>query len=328
MRVALNGLVVGLKLWEDIHGMGVVEHRNGRRVTLGAHNEVGRSRKSVVQLTDTAASAHHAVVSWREGGWFVRDLGSRNGTLVADEPIPVGDYVFLSSGSSLMFGGGGERWTLVDDASPAARAICDASVVVAIGDGMLLPLPDAQRPEACVYLEDASGWQLEHGDELRAVSDHDEVVLASGRWRLELPPVLGGSVSTTRAVDNSVRVLDHMECRFRVSRDEEHIELTLIDDIGELPLGSRAHHELLLALARVRLRDSQQGLAPGECGWIYVDDVAKMLAIDPQNLTVTVFRARKQIAEAGVFNAAALIERRPRPRQLRIGPRRVSIESF
>lgn len=56
-------------------------------------------------------------------------------------------------------------------------------------------------------------------------------------------------------------------------------------------------------------------------GWIRQDDLLRMLRIDENHLNITVHRARSQLAKAGVADAAALIERRPQVRQLRIGVR-------
>ncbi len=61
--------------------------------------EIGRAEACQVRLDDTYASQHHARLSAREGGWFLEDLGSTNGTYLNDRrvsaPVPVqpGDVV-------------------------------------------------------------------------------------------------------------------------------------------------------------------------------------------------------------------------------------------
>jgi hypothetical protein len=45
----------------------------------------------------------------------------------------------------------------------------------------------------------------------------------------------------------------------------------------------------------------------------------------PPQLNIDVHRIRKQFAEVGVLDAANIVERRPRTRQLRIGTGRLSI---
>jgi hypothetical protein len=48
----------------------------------------------------------------------------------------------------------------------------------------------------------------------------------------------------------------------------------------------------------------------------------------PPQLNIEVFRIRRQFAAAGVVDAANIVERRPRTRQLRIGTGRVSITTL
>jgi hypothetical protein len=60
--------------WEDVRG---------RHERSFAHDfQVGRDAACDVHLDDPMTSRRHASVEYREGLWWVRDLGSRNGTLV------------------------------------------------------------------------------------------------------------------------------------------------------------------------------------------------------------------------------------------------------
>jgi hypothetical protein len=54
-------------------------------------------------------------------------------------------------------------------------------------------------------------------------------------------------------------------------------------------------------------------------GWVYQDQLLKMLATTPTQLAVDIYRARKQFSEAGVFDAVRIIERRGTTHELRIG---------
>ena len=112
-----------------------------------------------------------------------------------------------------------------------------------------------------------------------------------------------------------------------MSPDEEHVTLRASWQTGELNLGARAHHYTLLTLARLRLRDRDAGAPGGEEGWVYAQDLQRMLAVDAGKLNLDVFRARKQLARYGVLDAARLVERRPDTRQLRLGVERLSVHS-
>ncbi len=85
--------------------------------------------------------------------------------------------------------------------------------------------------------------------------------------------------------------------RFDVSLDEEHIFLTLIRGDTAFDLGERAHHYLLLTLARRRLDDIQQQVDANEQGWIELEELSQMLDLDPSHFNIQIHRARKQIAQ-------------------------------
>lgn len=48
---------------------------------------LGRAKDNSLPLEDPFASAHHALVVWREGQWHVEDLGSHNGTYLNEERL-------------------------------------------------------------------------------------------------------------------------------------------------------------------------------------------------------------------------------------------------
>jgi ABC transport system ATP-binding/permease protein len=74
-------------------GQLVVSVEGQRRSFLpGSPVVFGRGNDCQVVLADTRVSRRHAEASWRNGAWFVRDLGSANGTfregrLLATEPV-------------------------------------------------------------------------------------------------------------------------------------------------------------------------------------------------------------------------------------------------
>jgi pSer/pThr/pTyr-binding forkhead associated (FHA) protein len=64
--------------------------------------KAGRDPDATVFLDDITVSRQHAVIERRsEGGWFVRDLGSLNGTYVNGEQV---DESKLASGDLLQIG--------------------------------------------------------------------------------------------------------------------------------------------------------------------------------------------------------------------------------
>jgi len=62
--------------------------RTGARFPLkdGA-NIIGRAPGNEIRLDDQSVSRQHAEISKTESGWFVKDLGSKNGTMVNGKPV-------------------------------------------------------------------------------------------------------------------------------------------------------------------------------------------------------------------------------------------------
>ncbi len=70
----------------------LVVHRSGRwtdllRLSPDQVAVMGRSSSNQIVIRSQQASRQHAELRWDQGHWWVRDLGSRNGTLVNRQPI-------------------------------------------------------------------------------------------------------------------------------------------------------------------------------------------------------------------------------------------------
>ncbi|MEO0602569.1 MAG: FHA domain-containing protein, partial [Myxococcota bacterium] len=114
---------------------------------------------------------------------------------------------------------------------------------------------------------------------------------------------------------------------FRVSADEEYVELT-VDIGGETHrLPPRAHQYTLLVLARARLDDAPD-MPESEQGWVYTADLARQLRVTMNRLYVTLHRCRKEL-EAVVEGAErTVIEKRVTTRQVRMGWSSVAVGSL
>jgi len=54
----------------------------GTAFPLQPVTSIGRSPSNTILVPDTYASAQHALLTWREGQWWLEDLDSRNGALL------------------------------------------------------------------------------------------------------------------------------------------------------------------------------------------------------------------------------------------------------
>jgi hypothetical protein len=58
----------------------------GARYDLQLQTTVGRGPTNTIPITDSFISSEHSRLWFRNGGWFVQDAGSVNGTFVNDQP--------------------------------------------------------------------------------------------------------------------------------------------------------------------------------------------------------------------------------------------------
>ncbi|MCG6962736.1 MAG: SpoIIE family protein phosphatase [Acidobacteria bacterium] len=113
----------------------------GRSSELPAPSDsfvLGRSSRADVTIPDRSLSRQHALLSLQNGQWFVKDLGSRNGTLLNGEPVgevaePVNSGDVLSLGGStitLRIGGDRRRGGGAPSPTPASSLFRSALQVL------------------------------------------------------------------------------------------------------------------------------------------------------------------------------------------------------
>ena len=295
--------------------MAVARDAEGQQFALAARSLVGRSGDCLVCIENPHVSAEHAVIFWSGDRWYVRDLGSKNGTQVNGERVASGARTVLAAGACLAFAG--VEWWLVSDLAPVARAICTQTgrSVEDDGDGLLTLEPAPLR--AVVF--DGSSWVLAAPDEpARSIADQEVIATGSKRWRFELPPVCGTVIDSTDLEEPAP--LCEVSLRFSVSRDGEHVSVELQSPgMGAIQLPSLTHQHVLLSLARARLSDLRNGTPPGEAGWVYADELQRELAMDRVRVNVELYRARRLFKRYGVSGSDAIVERRTDTQQVRIG---------
>jgi hypothetical protein len=166
-----------------------------------------------------------------------------------------------------------------------------------------------------VLFRDADGgWLCEDSDGARPVADDQTLVLDAELWRLRTAaPVVETYQSCTGAVDD-------LQLHFRVSSDEEHVEVKAELAGNETLVPSRVHHYLLLTLARCRLAEMKQNPeATATHGWVHPEQLSKMLRKSALHINVEIYRARQQFAELGFAGAVKIIERRRDTGEIRLG---------
>jgi hypothetical protein len=190
-----------------------------------------------------------------------------------------------------------------------------------------LPLPSAEQPELWVSPDLSGRWVIETRDGAYQPTRNGETIHAGGQsWRLQLPTVLEKTVKAEGVAGEPVTEIG---LRFMVSRDRKYVEIDVLlgDRCKHFP--PRAHHHVLLALARKRLADQTDpalaSVPASEHGWIAIDELRRMLGATQSKLDLDIFRARQQLGdETGLMDARRLIERR-RGAQIRLNVSRIEI---
>lgn len=283
---------------------------------------LGRSRACTIRLAEPEVSGEHALIRWNGGAWELQDLHSRNGTYVDGRAIGSGQRVGLSPGAVIGFGRpDGYVLGEADAPQPFAIRVGEAGPAIEAQGGFLV-LPDPARPELTIYRSSGGGWSIEQAGEVHPIEDGETAQTSAGAWLLHLPELL----PQTCDLESQAPTVGGLTFRFCVSRDEEYVELLALHQGRAIDLKARAHHYPLLLLARVRLADA--ALAPEQQGWVHQDELLRQLRSDSNRLHIDIYRIRRQLAEAGIADAAQIVERRPGTRQLRIGASRLEISQL
>lgn len=308
---------------------------------------VGRARDSDLRLDLGTISGDHAVLELREGGLYVKDLGSTNGTRVRGRRI-VG-WVQLKAGETVRFGpdsawevvavegpvdGRGALPTVVVLESGRSYPVTEDRFVIGASTDADLQLDVGEVPAvaAVVVLEDGARHLIPIGGEedapTRLLTSGSEFLVGGVRlgYRDESPGLLPTTVperARSRSYDLGLTLIHDRpgDGRIRI-------------DAGSAPLefeGVPNRFVLLLVLARA-LHGRLPAGGLGEAGG-WVEDEPLRVAIwgkggsaDRYNhaLTKLVYDTRKMIAGQGLD--PFFIEKSRGRTRLRLDPTRVTIE--
>jgi hypothetical protein len=293
---------------------------------LSAETIVGRAPSAMIRVQQSYVSSHHASLRWTERKcWEVKDLHSKNGTYVNRERIPPGEKVRLEQGDELGFGSLAEPFVMEDVSPPRAMLVpVEGELAPIFLDQALIALPSIEQPDITLFQSASGQWQLDSRDLAGPLEDGDLIHVAQQSWRCHLPT----PTDDTDVIDRfpSLFALADVDLLLNVSRDEEQIELALRAQGRPLSLGVKACYYLLLTLGRCRLRRDLPPTADvNEDGWISVGSLLDLLRVSEQRLNVDIFRIRQELRAAGVVDAAAIVERQPPRRLLRLGTNRIEI---
>lgn len=143
----------------------LVQAQTGQRVQLKVRNLVGRSSKCELHLPNPNISAEHALLWWDGECWWVRDLGSRNGTTVDGVALDGEAPMRLELGMTIVFAQQ-LGWSVESITPPHSRGIPLPSELPASGPHQAAPLPQLAAPVTAPHTS-ASSSRASEPDHLR-----------------------------------------------------------------------------------------------------------------------------------------------------------------
>ena len=296
---------------------------------LRPHHVFGRLTESVhTQVTKPEVSKIHAVIEYQDDMWWLKDLSS-NGTWLNHKRLDKHKAVSLKKGDVVsLAGSNGTEYEVGDVGLP-----CDHLIPLRLEEHQAaIPLsrynllPSESAPEySLVFQAQFNHWQLESVQASKPqhslVRDGDIIELAGSPWRLQS----SANYAATLSLSPSVESIHEMGLCFNVSQDEESTRLSVQCSDQTIDLKVRSHHYLSLLLARKRIADMQRQLNEDSQGWLYTNELTKLLGIDEYHANIQIHRFRKQVADnlTSLADLDQLIERRPG--MLRLGCPNISI---
>ncbi len=301
---------------------------SGSVIFLCQYHVFGRLQNSVnTEVKGQEISRHHAALSWRDGQWMIKDL-STNGTWLNGKRIAKNQFFPVAKGATLQFGHDKNPiYILFNDRAPV-DSLCrcrsenttvldenTSDLIVELDSYHLLPNMDAAK--TVVYKNNGRWWveDLINQDNKHPLKNEERIQIGREYWQF----YLAGDCLDTMALEEHGTDLAKVSADFKVSQDEESIQLGVHVDKQFVDLKIRNYHYLSLYLARRRALDKALGMPESEQGWVYVEQVSKDLRMEETAVNLHVHRARKQFAQQlqNVADAPNFIERRPS--QLRFG---------
>ncbi len=297
--------------------MGELVHSESGKVSLlREHHIVGRQADQVdTWSSNPLVSRIHASVTWKGEHWQLRDL-STHGTWLNGVRVQSDRYVALQAGDTICLSSQSDaQWQLVDSGAPRPmlRGVTGDADDMVLSDNTFLPSDD--NPDLYIsFSAKTQSWVysvIGNNDEalLDVPLTNGDLVSCKGRcWRA----ILTETTTATRDGLQAPDVSDSLDFRFDLTLDEENTTLSVRRNGETIDLGERAHHYLLMHLARSRAQQAQTGVVPGDQGWVDCSTLCRDLGLDEQSVNLQVFRARQQLSAAfgDSLDGSRLVERK------------------
>lgn len=302
--------------------MAVIENiATAQKVLLLTEHVIGRHNDNAhTHLPEANVSRVHALVVWNGLQWLVKD-SSTNGTYINGRLLKKSESATLKKGDKLQFGSiANAVWIFKNGDAPVSRLVSQAPGLMDIELTGLVGLPSDDEPTVQLFESPEGDWLCETDGSTAILRSGDLVGVKGSYWRfMDARP----SAETQEMRDALTPVVCDIHAAFNVSKNEEHVSLDLTVNGESVSLGERSHHYLLLILARHRLKDA--ALPESEQGWVYSEELSRLLRLSETHVNIQIYRIRKQVGTAfpQASSTSPVLERRPG--QLRFGYKNIQV---
>ncbi|WP_028982273.1 FHA domain-containing protein [Sporocytophaga myxococcoides] len=269
----------------------------GDLVVLSFQHVFGRNPQQCITIHhQDDVSRSHATIFWQTGHWYLKDH-SRNGTLFSGEHLR-NNVRKLSKNTWFQLGtDDNTKWKIVNLDPPVSyfKALQDQSKIINLSP--CTALPNEEVMELQIFHSPLDHKWIVEKNGYTNVIEHGEVLqFENTSWEFIQNDPLEETMT--------VKAISEFYFLFHLSKDEEHINLSLVfTNQLSVDLESKSCHYILLSLARKRLADMELGLSEEDQGWTYTDDLIKDVSkelgkeVDVYYLNLQIYRVRKQFAD-------------------------------
>ncbi|MCD9460561.1 FHA domain-containing protein [Marinibactrum halimedae] len=243
-------------------------------------------------LSDSLCSRNHCIIEYIGNTWVLIDH-SKNGTYVNNKKVEA-KRVSLNKDDTLTFSKkGGESFIVISTEPPQPFLINQSkNHFIQLTSNNILP--NENHPELLIYRHNFE-WVLEHDKTVKKLYSHDNITLNKESWVFFPNDTIQDTV--THAI-NGLSSIHRYTLYFSVSLNEENVQVSIQHhDDTLIDFGYKAHHHILLILARQRLLDEARCIPDSEHGWIANEVLTSELGIDTSHLNTHIYRLRKAFEE-------------------------------
>lgn len=313
------------------------------------YHRIGRLEASVdTYFPLPEVSNVHAVISWRwheeknSYAWFIKE-DSTNGSWLEKKKLAPNQDVPLASGQVLALSSSDNPLLQILDISPPQPLLVNTSHELVL-DLKAYNLVPTETPEWVLWKDsDEQQWRIKPYSVETITQNNKGAPLAHGeivpcklqQWRAFLPVV----VTPTTALARRINSLRQVNIVLRVSRDEEHVDVSLGSDGEQISLGEKAYFGLLVYLVRKKMADAnhaqagqiqntKNALSLAEQGWVNNELIQRELGLSESHLNIHVHRLRECFAAEldCIIEQEYLIERRRGAMRVGLDVSRISVE--